>query len=180
MTLKGLDAAAALERGLLGVAAAHARRAELPHLDGLVQAAADKLPSVGRERHTIDAIFVAVGPFQTLEEVAHLDVPHAHALVERAGSHELRVGRDGDGRDAVLDGEGEAAGARLKIPNPDGAIATAGRDGAAVAGKVEGVDVLVVASKGVADLPRLDVPDLAFELAPCSRSRGGGYNQNSP
>ena len=160
VTLKRLDAAAALERGLLGVAAHLPRRGELPHLDGLVQAAADKLARIRREGDAVDAVLVAVGPFEALQEVAELNVPHPHALVEGARRHELGVGRDGDRRDAILDGEGQVASARLQIPDPDGAIATAGCDGASVAGEVERVDVLVVARERGADLPGLDIPDL--------------------
>lgn len=160
MALKGLDAAAALERGLLGVAAHLPRRGELPHLDGLVQTAADELAGVRRKGHTIDTILVAVGSLEPLQEVAQLDVPHPHALVEGTGCHELRVGRDGNRRDAVLNSERQIAAARLQIPDPDGPIAAARGNGAAVAGEIERVDVLVVARERGADLSCLDVPDL--------------------
>jgi hypothetical protein len=160
MTLKRLDATPALQRRLLAAVAYLPRRRQLPHLDRLVQAAADEFPRVRREGYTIDTILVAVGTLQTLEQVTHLDVPDAHALVERAGRNELGVGRNGDRRHAILDGERQVAVARLQIPDPDGPVATAGSNGAPVAGEIERVDVLVVTGERGADLSLLDVPDL--------------------
>ncbi len=171
MALEGLDAAAALERGLLGVAAHLPRGGELPHLDGLVQAAADKLARIRREGNTVNAVLVAVGPFEALQEVAELNIPHSHALVEGARSHELGIGGDGHRRDAILNSEGQVASARLQIPDPDSAIATAGCDGASVAGEVERVDILVVARERGADLPGLDIPDLAKVSPPATKKR---------
>ena len=103
---------------------------------------------------------MAVGTLQTLEQVAHLDVPDPYALIQRTGRNELGVGRNGDRRDAILDGERQVAVARLQIPDPDGPVATAGSNGAPVAGEIERVDVLVVTGERGADLSLLDVPDL--------------------
>ena len=169
VALERLDAAAALERGLLGMGAHLPRGAQLPHLDGLVQTAADKLARIRREGDTVHAVLVAVGPFEALQEVAELNVPHPHALVEGARSHELSIGGDGHRRDAILNSEGQVAEARLQIPDPDGAIATAGCNGASVAGKVERIDVLVVARERGADLPGLDIPDLDKVSLPAAK-----------
>jgi hypothetical protein len=135
MTFEGLDAATALERGLLGVADL-ARRGQFPHLDGLVQAAADKLAGVRGECDTIHTILVAVRTLEALEQVAHLDIPHPDALVKRAGSDELGIGRNGDRRDAILYGERQVAVARFQVPDSDGSIATSGSDRASIAGEV--------------------------------------------
>jgi hypothetical protein len=45
---------------------------------------------------------VAVRALETLQQVTHLDIPHPHALVQRAGGDKLGIGGDGDRRDAVL------------------------------------------------------------------------------
>jgi hypothetical protein len=160
MTLKRLDATPALERRLLVAMAYLPRGRQLPHLDRLVQAAADEFPRVRREGYTIDTILVAVGTLQTLEQVTHLDVPDPHALVKRAGCNELGVGRNGDRRHAILDGERQVAVARLQIPDPDGPVATARGNGASVAGEIERVNVLIVTGERGANLSLLDIPDL--------------------
>lgn len=162
VSLKGLDAAAALERRLLGVAHLLARRGELPHLDSLVQATTNELAGVGRERNTINAVLVSVRALEALEEVAHLDVPNPHTLIQRSGSHKLGIGGDGNRGDAVLNGERQVAIACLQIPDPHGPVTTSRRNGAAITGKVERVNVLVVAGKGGSDLPGRNIPDLKW------------------
>lgn len=158
MALESLDAAAALMR-LLAVADL-TRGRQLPHLDRLVKTAADELPRVRRESNAVDAVLVAIGALEALEQVSHLHIPHPDTLIKRAGGDELSIGRDGDGRDTVLDGERQIAIARLQIPDPDGPIATAGSDGTSIAGEIQRVDILIVAGKRRADLPRGDVPNL--------------------
>lgn len=44
-------------------------------------------------------------PFGSFDKVAGLAVPDAHALIEAAGRDIAVVRRDGDGGDAVLDGQ---------------------------------------------------------------------------
>ena len=99
MTLKRLDATTALEGTLLVDAAGSS---ELPHLNRLVETAADKLAGIGRECDAVDAVLVAVRTLKTLEQIAHLDIPDPDALIERSSSDVLGVGRDGDGSNAVL------------------------------------------------------------------------------
>lgn len=156
VALKRLDALAALG---LGVGAA-AGAAELPHLDGAVEGARDEVLAVGGERDRVDRVLVAVRAFETLDEEARVNVPDADALVERTGGDVLGVGRNGDGGNAVLDGEGEGVGAGLDVPESDGSIARARGNRTAVAGKVERVNILLVAGKVVANGSRGNVPDL--------------------
>lgn len=159
MALEGLDAAAALERGLLAVADLPRRR-QLPHLDRLVQAAADELPCVGRECYAVHTIFVAVGALKALKQVSHLDVPHPDALVKRTSRDELGIGRDGNSRDPIFDGERQVAVTSLQIPDSDGPVAATRRNGASIAGEIERINILVVAREGRADLPCCDIPNL--------------------
>lgn len=162
VALKGLDAAPTLK----GLLLTHGSRGgQLPHLNSLVQAAADEFTGVGGERHTVNAILVAIGPLKALEKESQLDVPHPDALVKRAGSHILSIGRDGNSSDTVLDGERERIHAGFDIPESDGPVATAGGNRAPVTSKVKRVDILLVACKGVADLSRLDIPNLHKSVA---------------
>lgn len=139
---------------------AETRVIQLPHPDRLVQTARHQVRAVGREGYTIDAVFVPLLAFGPLDQHARLRVPDADALVQGAGGDEAAVGADGDGGHAVFDLEREDALVFLDVPEADGAVAGARGDVAAVGGEVQGVDVLVVAGKGVANLLGRDVPDL--------------------
>lgn len=103
---------------------------------------------------------MAVRTLEALEEVALVDVPHAHALVERAGGDVLGVGRDSNGRHAVLNSEREGVAAGLDIPETNGPVTASGGDSSAVASKIERVDILLVTGESVADGSGLDVPYL--------------------
>jgi hypothetical protein len=159
MTLKRFDTAASLER-LLGMRDG-ARGVELPHLYGLVQAAADELARVGRECNAIDTVLVTIRTLETLQEEALLNVPHSHALVKRAGSDKLGVRGYGNGRNPVLYAQGKLARAGLQVPDPDGPITAARSNGSPVASKVERIDVLIVTCERGPNLPCLDVPNLS-------------------
>ena len=98
--------------------------------------------------------------FEAHDKLAALDVPDADALVEGTGRDKQVVGRDGDGGDSVLDGEVCNLRVGLEVPQTDTAVATARGDDAAVARKVETVNVLLVASELVLDGAAVDVPDL--------------------
>lgn len=156
MAFEGLDAPATLRASLRDAAGG----AELPHLDGLIQAATDKITAVRRERHTIDAILVTIRSLKALDKVTSGDLPHTHALVERPSRHVLGIGRDCHRGDAVFDGQGEDVGRLLDIPEPDCTITTARRDSSAITGKVQRVDILLVTRKCVPDGSRRDIPDL--------------------
>lgn len=137
-----------------------AGRAQLPHLNRSIQTAADQVFAVGRESDGIDRVLVSIRSFQPLDQVACHDVPDANALVQRAGRNKLGVGGNGNSRNTVLDGEGEGVGALLNIPETDRSVATARGNGAAVARKVERVDVLFVAREVVADGSGSNIPHL--------------------
>lgn len=143
-------------------------RVELPHLDGLVETATDEATASGGKGNTVDTVLVAVLAFETDDELAALDVPDTDALVEGTGGDEEVVGRDGDGGDAVLDGEVCNLRVGLEVPQTDTAVATAGSNDAAVAGKVETVNVLLVAGELVLDGAAGNVPDLGA-LVGCNK-----------
>ena len=103
---------------------------------------------------------MALFAFGPLDEDSGLRVPYTHRFVQAAGSYEAVIWGDGDSGDPVFYTKGEDALVLLDVPEPDGAIAGAGGDVAAVGGEVEGVDVLVVAGELVADYFVGDVPDL--------------------
>lgn len=156
MAFKSLHATATL-----GALVRHsARGGELPHLDGLVQTAADKVLSVGREGDTVDAILVSIGALETLDKEARVEVPNTNTFIQRSGRHILGVGRDRDGGDAIFDRQRQNAAASLNIPKPDGAVSTARGNGATVTSKVQRVDILLVTRKLGSDLLRCNIPDL--------------------
>jgi len=98
------------------------RRSQLPHLDSLVQAARHKVLSVGREGYTIHTILVSFRSLEPLDEEAVGDVPDSNALVQRAGGNILRVWRNGNGGDSILDAKCQDARAALNVPKPDGPV----------------------------------------------------------
>jgi hypothetical protein len=126
-------------------------------------------------------------PLETLHLLTRGDVPHADHRVERSGGDELPIGRHyvdqradstttlhpltrhrGDTRvdravlvvDEIFDPEIKHTLALLNIPDPRRLVSRAGNEEAAVAGKVERVDLLHVSLEEVADALLLDVPDL--------------------
>jgi hypothetical protein len=138
---------------------------QLPHLDGLVERSRDESTARRSERNTINAVLVAFLTLEANDKRAALDVPNAHALVERTGCDVEVVGGDGDGSDAVFDREVCDLAVGLEIPEADTAIARSGSDDPSVASKVQGIDVLLVTSELVLDGTSLDVPntnDLVF------------------
>lgn len=159
VSLKSPDAAADRLHNTTGHLVVIPGSGKLPHLDGLVQATADEVTRVGRESNRVNAVLVALGTLETLQQEACLDIPDPDTLVKRAGGDILGIGRDGNGGDAVLDGERCRVQTSLNIPKPDSAIATARSNGAAITGKIQAVDILLVTSESVANLPVLDVPD---------------------
>lgn len=156
VTLEGLDALASLGR-LRAIASGST---ELPHLDGAIETATDQLFAVGGEGDRVHRVAVAVSTLQSLCEITGVNVPNPDALVERSCRNVVGVGGDGHSGDAVLDGKGERVGTLLDVPKSDSSVATAGSDGSAVASKVQGVDVLLVSGKVVANRASLNVPNL--------------------
>jgi hypothetical protein len=101
-----LDAAATLRGGLRD----SARGAELPHLDSLVETAADEVATIGRECDRVHAVLVTVGSLETLHQETASNLPDAHALVERSSRHILGIGRDGHRGDAILNAQRQDVG----------------------------------------------------------------------
>jgi len=88
VALKRLDAVATrLEQGLMGRPTPLPRCVELPQLNGLVKAAAEKLALIRRECNTKDRICVAVGSLEKIQEVASIDFPHSYRRVKAARRH---------------------------------------------------------------------------------------------
>ncbi|KAJ8104980.1 hypothetical protein OPT61_g10458 [Boeremia exigua] len=134
------------------------RGGQLPHFNRLVEGARDEAATRGGEGDAVHAVFVAVLAFEADDELACVDVPDADALVEGAGGDVEVVRGNGDGRHAVFDGEVGDLAVGLEVPQAHAAVARARGDDAAVAGKVEAVDVLLVAGELVLDLARGNVP----------------------
>ena len=136
-------------------------RRQLPHLDRLVETAADELVAVRREGNRVDAIFVALAAFEAFDQIAAGRVPHAYTLIEGPSSDVSSVWGDGDGGDAIFNAENEYLLADVNVPETDGLVATARGDVSAVTREIERVDVLFVTGKDVPDFLGLDIPNLA-------------------
>ena len=78
------------------------RSVELPHLDRLVETAADQISAVWRKSHAVHAILVTHFTLETLNQEATAGVPDTDALIKRTGSHETVVRGDCDSRDTVV------------------------------------------------------------------------------
>lgn len=135
---------------------------ELPHLDGLVQGARNEILSVWCESNGVYGILVSVWTLETLDEVTGGGIPDANALVEGSGCDILGVGRDGDSGNAILDAESEDVLSSLDVPETDSAVTAARGDGSAITSEVQGVDVLLVTSKGDFNGSGGNVPDLGL------------------
>jgi hypothetical protein len=145
----------------LGALVGHAPRGrELPHLDRLVQATADKVTTIWRECHAVNTIFVAIRTLEALDKIPVLYVPDAYTLVQRSGSHELGVWGDCNCCHTVFDTEGKQVGRGLNVPEPDSPVTATRSNRTTVTCKVKGVDVLIMAGESVADGARGNVPDL--------------------
>lgn len=101
MTLKGLDTPASPGAG----GANRSRRRKFPHLDRLVQAATDELLATGGEGNGVNAILVAIGTLQALQEVPLVDIPNAYALVQGASCYVFCIRGNSNSSDAIFYGE---------------------------------------------------------------------------
>lgn len=157
MALESANALAALDAAVR----VHAPRdGKLPQLDSLVQTTANQVATVGRKGNRVHAVLVAVGVLQTLHQVASGGIPHSHALVQRTGCHVVTIRGHGHRGDAVLDAQGVDELAIQNIPKTDSLVTTARSNVATVAGKVQGVDVLLVTAEDVLDGTCSNIPDL--------------------
>ena len=133
---------------------------QLPHLDRLVETAADETVARRRKGDTVDAVLVALLALEFHNKLSALDIPNTDALVERTGGDEAVVGRDGHRSDTILDGEVGDLVVPLEIPQANTAIAAAGCNDLAVAREVERIDVLFVAGELMLDLAAGNIPHL--------------------
>ena len=133
---------------------------QLPHFDSLVQTSTDQAVAVGRESDAVDAVGMAIGSFQSTNQVASRHTPDTDALVQRSSCDKVSARRDGDGGDPIFNLEGQNFTIAFDIPDADGMVAAAGGNVTAVTREVQRVDVLLVACKGVTDGTTLDIPDL--------------------
>jgi hypothetical protein len=101
---------------------------------------------------------VAIWTLETLDEIASSGIPDADAFVERSGCNELGVWGDGDSGDTILDTESEDVLTSFDVPETDSAVTATGSDSAAITGKVERVDILLVPSECVSDGSRGNIP----------------------
>lgn len=58
------------------------RWGQLPHLDGLVETAADEISAVWRKCHGIDTVPVPLIAVQAFDEVTAPSIPHSDTLIE--------------------------------------------------------------------------------------------------
>jgi hypothetical protein len=132
----------------------------LPHLDRLVETATDQTVARWSKSHTVDTVLVTLFALETHNEISARNVPHADAFVKRSGSNETVVRRNGNGSNSVFYREVGDLLVSLEIPQTDASVTTARGNDLAVAGEVEGVNVLLVAGELVLNLAAVDIPDL--------------------
>lgn len=171
VSLESPDAPSTLRSGV-GVSTSGCNK--LPHLDRLVQTTRDEILSVWREGNGVDGILVAVWSFETLDEVAGGGIPDPDALVKRSSGDILRVGRDRNGGNPILDTEGQDILTRFNIPEAHRTVATARCNGTAITSEVERVDILLVTGKGVPDGSGGNIPNLGTVSIRFDRSPTGG------
>lgn len=157
VALESANALAALDAAVR----VHAPRdSELPQLDSLVQTTADQVATIGRKGNRVHAVLVAIGVLQTLHQVASGGIPHSHTLVQRTGSHVVTIGRHGHRGDTVLDAQSVDQLAVEDIPQTNGLVTTARSNVTTVAGKVQRVDILLVAAEDMLDGACSNIPNL--------------------
>jgi len=150
---------------------------EFPHLDGLVETTADQTISRRSEGDTIDAVPVALLTLEAHDEAARVGVPDTDALVKRSGCHEAAVGRDGYGRDAILDGKVKHLLIGFEIPETNAPVPASGCNNPAVLGEVQAIDILLMAGELMLDGTGVDIPDLVTSVArSSSNARGIEYS----
>ena len=90
-----------------------------------------------------------IGTIKSRNDVTRAYVPHSDALIKRSSCDILSFGRNRYCCDAILDLEVQNLSILLNIPDANSVITTARSDMSTIAGKIEGVDVLVMSGKGV-------------------------------
>ena len=111
-------------------------RHQLPHFDCFVQTSTDQAVTIGRESDAVDAVGMAIGSFQSTNQVASWYTPDTDALVQRSGCDKVSTRRNGDGGYPILNLEGQNLTIAFDIPDADGMVATTGGNVSAVAREV--------------------------------------------
>jgi hypothetical protein len=155
MSLKCSDASSTLRAGI-GVSTSGCNK--LPHLDGLVQTSRYEVLAIWCEGDGVNRVLVSIWALETLNKVASSSIPDTNALVERSSSDVFGIWGNGNGSDAILNAKSEDVLTGFDIPEADSAISTTGSNGASIAGKVERVDILLMAGERVSDCSRSDIP----------------------
>lgn len=157
MTLESARASAALGTSARNQAT---WRRQLPHLDGLVQAARNEIMASRRESNGVNTVLVALGTFETLNEISSSCIPDPNAPVERSSSDVAAIGGDCDGGDAVLNAQSQLLLSIHHIPQANALVTASRSDITAVTSEIERVDILVVSREDVSDLASSNIPNL--------------------
>ena len=142
-------------------------RRQIPVFESLVQAATDQPFAVRSERHAVHRIRVSSQPFHQLSRV---DIPDPDDGVERSSGDEPAGVGNRDRCHASVDGfwfdDGELlVCAIFHVPHSSGLVAGTGDDDGPIPGEVEGVDLLLMAGKDLADGAGRDLPDLGWRVS---------------
>lgn len=158
VSLEHADALAALRAAATHTRVAATLRVESPHSDGLVQRSRHEVLAAWAECDRVYTVLVTLLTLSALHENASGSIPNSHALIQATGSHVAAIGRHGNSGHAIFDRHGEHALVVVKVPKSDCAVSRTRSDVAAVGGKVERVDVLVVTRELVTDLLGRNIP----------------------
>lgn len=115
VAFKGADTLSAW----LGVGVHTRRRGQLPHLDGLVQAAADESITGRCKGNRVDAVCMCIFAFKANDQFTALNIPYSHALVKRSSGNQTIIRGNGDSRNAIFDDQVEHLLVGIKIPQAD-------------------------------------------------------------
>lgn len=137
---------------------------QLPHFDGFVETTTDKVPSIGRKGDRINTVFMTFGAVEPGIKITVASVPYSDTFVERSCCNVLTFRGNGHSSDAVLDTEVQNLSPGVDVPNAHRTIAATGSNVLPVSGKVEGIDILLMAGESVPYSTCRDVPNLSPEL----------------
>jgi hypothetical protein len=102
---------------------------------------------------------VTIWTLETFNEISSSGIPYTNTLVERSSSDIFGIRRDGDSCDTIFNAESQNILPSFNIPKSNCAVTTARSNCATVAGEIQRVDILLVASECISDGPGGNVPD---------------------
>ena len=142
-------------------------RRQIPVFERLVQASANQPFAVRSERHAVHRIRVSPQP---LHQLSRVDIPDPDDGVERPSGDEPPGVGNCDRCHASVHGFGFDDGELLvcavfHVPHSSGLVAGTGDDDGPIPGEVEGVDLLLMAGKDLADGAGSDLPDLGWRVS---------------